>query len=77
VKFDARAWVSLAKTTGVKYITITARHHDSFSMFATKQTGYNVMDWTPFQRDPLSELADECPHQGIEAVQTFEQDPGA
>ncbi|HEU4989468.1 MAG TPA: alpha-L-fucosidase, partial [Gemmatimonadaceae bacterium] len=38
VKFDAHAWVSAAKAAGVRYITITARHHDGFSMFATKQT---------------------------------------
>lgn len=65
VKFDAREWVSLAKAAGMKYITITSRHHDGFSMFATKQTRYNVVDWTPFKRDPLKELADECHRQGI------------
>ena len=35
-RFDARAWVALAKSTGIKYITITSRHHDGFSMFATR-----------------------------------------
>ena len=43
-----------------RYITITARHHDGFSMFATKATRYNIVDWTPFARDPMKELADEC-----------------
>jgi alpha-L-fucosidase len=65
VKFDAHAWVSLAKAAGAKYITITSRHHDGFSMFATKATRYNIVDWTPFARDPLKELADECHAQGI------------
>jgi alpha-L-fucosidase len=65
VKFDAHAWVSLAKAAGAKYITITARHHDGFSMFATKTTRYDVVDWTPFARDPLKALADECHAQGI------------
>ena len=65
VKFDARAWVSLAKAAGMKYITITSRHHDGFSMFATRATRYNIVDWTPFKRDPLKELADECQRQGI------------
>src|SRR5690348_1710048 len=55
VKFDAREWVTLAKRAGVRYITITSRHHDGFSMFATKATRYNIVDWTPFHRDPLKE----------------------
>jgi alpha-L-fucosidase len=65
VKFDARDWVSLAKAAGVRYITITSRHHDGFSMFATRATRYNIVDWTPFKRDPLQELAAECRRQGI------------
>jgi alpha-L-fucosidase len=65
VKFDAREWVSLAKAAGMRYITITARHHDGFSMFASDATRYNIMDWTAFGRDPLKELADECQRQGL------------
>jgi len=65
VRFDAHEWVSLAKAAGVKYITITSRHHDGFSMFRTAVTPYNIVDWTPFKRDPLHELADECRRQGL------------
>jgi len=65
VKFDAREWVALAKAAGMRYITITSRHHDGFSMFATRATPYNIVDWTPFERDPLKELADECQRQGL------------
>ncbi len=65
VKFNAREWVSLAKAGGVRYITITSRHHDGFSMFATRATRYNIVDYTSFKRDPLKELADECAAQGI------------
>lgn len=65
VKFDAKAWVSLAKAAGMRYITITARHHDGFSMFGSDATSYNIVDATPFRRDPLKELADECARQGI------------
>ena len=65
VKFDAREWVALAKAAGMKYITITARHHDGFSMFKTSASRYNIVDWTPFKRDPLKELAEECRRQGI------------
>jgi len=65
VKFDARVWVSLAKAAGMRYITITARHHDGFSMFASETTRYDIVDWTPFGRDPLQELAEECRRQGL------------
>jgi alpha-L-fucosidase len=64
-RFDAREWVSLAKEAGMQYITITARHHDGFSMFASDVTDYDVIDWTRFGRDPLKELAEECERQGI------------
>jgi alpha-L-fucosidase len=72
-KFDARAWVDLAKAAGVRYITITSRHHDGFSMFKTAATPYNIVDWTPFHRDPLKELADECRRQGIKLFFYYSQ----
>jgi alpha-L-fucosidase len=72
-KFDAREWVSLAKRAGVRYITITSRHHDGFSMFATKATRYNIVDWTPFHRDPLKELAAECQRQGLKLFFYYSQ----
>lgn len=65
VKFDAAEWVSLARAAGIRYITITARHHDGFSMFASDATRYDIVDWTAFGRDPLRELAEECERQGI------------
>lgn len=73
VKFDARAWVSLAKAAGMRYLTITARHHDGFSMFATSATRYNIVDWTRFKRDPLKELADECARQGLKLFFYYSQ----
>ena len=73
VKFDAREWVALAKAAGMRYITITSRHHDGFSMFASKATRYNIVDWTPFKRDPLKELADECQRQGIKLFFYYSQ----
>jgi len=73
VKFNAREWVSLAKEAGVGYITITSRHHDGFSMFATKASRYNIVDFTPFKRDPLKELADECQRQGIKLFFYYSQ----
>jgi alpha-L-fucosidase len=63
-RFDAREYVALAKASGMKYITLTTKHHDGFSMFATKLSDYNVMH-TPFKRDIARELADECRRQGL------------
>ena len=64
VKFDAKRWVAIAKDAGMKYIVITSKHHDGFGMFPSK-----VTDWcikcTPFQRDPLKELAAACREAGI------------
>jgi len=65
VQFDAKAWVALAKATGMKYLVITAKHHDGFAMYASKVSKYNIVDWTPFHRDPLMELSQECKKAGI------------
>lgn len=64
-KFNAKEWVAAFKAGGAKYITITSRHHDGFSMFDTKWSDYNIVKATPFKRDVLKELADECHKQGI------------
>ncbi len=65
VKFDADKWVKLAKQAGMKYIVITAKHHDGFAMFHSKASPYNIYDATPFHRDPLKELAAACQKNGI------------
>ena len=64
-EFNAKEWVSAIKDAGAKYICFTSRHHDGFSMFDTAQSDYDIMDATPFRRDILKELADECQKQGI------------
>ena len=63
--FNAAEWVSAIKAAGAKYICITTRHHDGFSMFDSKCTDYDIMDATPFKRDIIAELAEECERQGI------------
>jgi alpha-L-fucosidase len=63
-KFNAAAVVKLAKDAGMKYITFTTRHHDSFSMFNTKYSDWSIMN-TPYGKDVLKQLADECQKQGI------------
>ena len=64
-KFDADAWVALAKAAGMKYIVFTAKHHDGFAMYHSEADPFNVVDATPFKRDPLKELAAACQKQGI------------
>jgi alpha-L-fucosidase len=64
-KFDAEAWVKLAKSAGARYITITSKHHDGFCMFDSKLTDYDIVDATPYRIDPLKALADACHQQGI------------
>jgi len=64
VKFNANEWVNLAKASGMKYIVITSKHHDGFCLFNSRYTDYDMMS-TPFKRDILRELADECRRQKI------------
>src|SRR5512144_783323 len=64
VKFDANEWVRLAKEAGMKYIVITSKHHDGFGMFRSDLTDWCIKS-TPFQRDPLKELAEACKAEGI------------
>ncbi|WP_455992891.1 alpha-L-fucosidase, partial [Prevotella sp.] len=64
-EFDADAWVKAIKDAGAKYITITTRHHDGFSLFKTATSTYNTVDGTPFKRDIIKELAAACKRQGI------------
>ena len=65
-KYNAEEWVKAFSDAGVKYITITSRHHDGFSMFSSKASkGYNIVEATPFKRDVIKELADACSKYGI------------
>lgn len=64
-KFNAAQWVSDIKGAGAKYICFTTRHHEGFSMFKTKYSDYNIVDATPFKRDIVKELAEECHRQGL------------
>lgn len=64
-QFNADAWVSTAKAAGMKYIVITSKHHDGFSMFNSKISDYDLPDRTPFKRDPMRELADACRKHGL------------
>src|ERR1700683_5014271 len=80
--FNAHDIVALAKSAGMKYIVITAKHHDGFAMFDSKTNSFNIVAATPFKRDPLRELAEECQKQGMKLGFYYSQDqdwtaPGA
>ena len=64
VDFNAAEWVSMAKQSGMKYITLITRHHDGFSLWDTKQTDFNIMN-TPYKKDVVKMIANECHKQGI------------
>ena len=72
--FNAHAIVSLAKSAGMKYIVITAKHHDGFAMFDSKADPFNIVVATPFHRDPIRELAEECRKQGLKLGFYYSQD---
>jgi len=72
-RFDAAAIVALAKSAGMKYITITSKHHDGFAMFGTKRSPWNIVDATPYGKDPLKELAAEAHRQGIKLFFYYSQ----
>jgi alpha-L-fucosidase len=72
--FSAHDIVALAKSAGMKYIVITAKHHDGFAMFDSKADPFNIVAATPFKRDPLRELAEECRKQGLKLGFYYSQD---
>ena len=73
-QFSAAEIVGLAKSAGMKYIVITSKHHDGFAMFDSKANPFNIVQATPFKRDPLKELAEECRTQGIKLGFYYSQD---
>lgn len=65
VNFNAKAIVQLAKDAGMKYIVVTSKHHDGFAMFHSRDNKFNIVDATPFKRDPMTELAKACKDAGL------------
>src|SRR5438552_14539153 len=65
VKFDADRWARIADDAGMQYLVITSKHHDGFSMFHTQTSNYNVVNATPWGKDPLEALSRACRKHGI------------
>jgi alpha-L-fucosidase len=72
-EFDPAEWVALVKAAGMKYITITSKHHDGFAMFDSKISDWDIVNRTPYQKDVLKMLADECHKQGIKIFFYYSQ----
>jgi len=65
VDFDARAIAKLARDAGMKYIVITAKHHDGFAMYESQACDFNIVDATPWGKDPMKDLAAACREEGL------------
>jgi len=71
--FNPDEWVSMVKKAGMKYITITSKHHEGFSMYNSKVSDYNVVKRTPYGKDIIKLLKDECDKQGIKLFFYYSQ----
>jgi alpha-L-fucosidase len=65
VKYNADHWVKVARDAGMKYIVITAKHHDGFAMYNSASSDYNIVKRTPFAKDPMKDLAAACKKYGL------------
>jgi len=75
-RWDAEAIVRLAEQAGMKFIVLTAKHHDGFNMFATKQSTYNVVDGSPYKQDIVRSLAEACKRHGMPLGSTIQPSIG-
>ncbi|MBO5724591.1 MAG: alpha-L-fucosidase, partial [Lentisphaeria bacterium] len=74
VDFNADEWARTAAEAGMKYMVVTAKHHDGFCMYKTAYDSYNIVDATPFGRDPMKELAASCKKYGVKLGFYYSQD---
>lgn len=71
--FDADAWAKVASDAEMKYVVITAKHHDGFAMYKSDCDPYNIVDATPFGRDPLKEISEACQKYGLKLCFYYSQ----
>jgi alpha-L-fucosidase len=65
ILYNPNEWVRLAREAGMKYIVITAKHHDGFALFKTSASNWNMVDATPYAKDLLKPLAAACRKYGV------------
>jgi alpha-L-fucosidase len=73
INFDAEEWVRMVKKAGMKYITITSKHHDGFAMYDSKISDYNIVKKTPYRKDVIKMLAEECRKQDVKLFFYYSQ----
>ncbi len=73
IDFDPAKWVTMVKNAGMKYITITSKHHDGFAMYNSKVSDYNIVDGAPYGKDVIGMLKEECDRQGIKLFFYYSQ----
>jgi alpha-L-fucosidase len=71
-KFNAKEWVRIAKAAGMKYMVLTAKHHDGFCLWDSKLTDYTIMN-TPFKRDVVKEFTEACHEAGMKVGLYYSQ----
>lgn len=72
-KFNAEAYAKLARAAGMKYVVLTAKHHDGFAMYDSKCSGYNVAELCPGHRDVAAELAEAVRKEGLKMCFYYSQ----
>ncbi len=74
VKFSGDEWAQLAQDAGMQYMVITSKHHDGFAMFDSEASSYNIVDATPYAKDPMKALSEACARRGIKFGFYYSQD---
>lgn len=74
VQFNADEWAKMAKNAGMKYLVITAKHHDGFALFDTKASDWDIMEATPYHKDIVKALAESCKKQELKFGIYYSQD---
>lgn len=72
-EFDAEAWVLMAKNAGMKYITITTKHHDGFALFDSQLSNWDIMDRTVYKKDVIKQMAEACKKHGLKLYLYYSQ----
>ncbi|NML21847.1 alpha-L-fucosidase [Pseudoflavitalea sp. G-6-1-2] len=66
VDFDAEEWAQLAADAGMKYMVITAKHHEGFSMYDSKATNFDITDASAYHKDPMKPLSEAVRKRGLQ-----------
>ncbi|WP_448699201.1 alpha-L-fucosidase [Mucilaginibacter sp. AW1-3] len=65
-RFNAQQWAQIAKDAGMKYMVVTAKHHEGFAMFDSKVSDFNIVKATPYGKDPMKDLSQAVRNAGLQ-----------